>query len=49
MPNHVGDVWAEIGITVFASFIPFQLEFAVRMTCQSCVDAVKNALSGVEG
>ena len=25
------------------------MEFAVRMTCQKCVDAVNNALEGKEG
>lgn len=28
---------------------PLQLEFAVQMTCQSCVDAVRKALQGVAG
>ena len=26
-----------------------QMEFAVRMTCQSCVDAVKKSLENVQG
>lgn len=26
-----------------------QLEFAVQMTCQSCVDAVRRSLQGVAG
>ena len=28
---------------------PLQLEFAVQMTCQSCVDAVRKSLQGVAG
>ena len=26
-----------------------QIEFAVQMTCQNCINAVKNSLSNVEG
>lgn len=29
--------------------LPLQLEFAVQMTCQSCVDAVSRSLQGVAG
>lgn len=28
---------------------PLQLEFAVQMTCQSCVDAVRTSLQGIAG
>lgn len=31
------------------SLPPLQLEFAVQMTCQSCVDAVRKSLQGVAG
>lgn len=31
------------------SLPPLQLEFAVQMTCQSCVDAVRTSLQGVAG
>lgn len=27
----------------------FQIEFAVQMTCQKCVNAIENALSSVDG
>ncbi|XP_071484736.1 copper chaperone for superoxide dismutase-like [Diadema antillarum] len=28
---------------------PSRMEFAVQMTCQSCVNSIKNSLSGIEG
>lgn len=34
---------------MYLALLPLQLEFAVQMTCQSCVDAVHKTLQGVTG
>lgn len=36
-------------LTCTQALLPLQLEFAVQMSCQSCVDAVHKTLKGVAG